>query len=128
MVGVECYSDGSIDVVLVHRVELGGGEVISKIPEQEVKSLANWVNCTLLDFVVVASGVGKIGGGASEDGNGHGGIEGVFAQGVVHGNEANLVLTGIFKDQHGCGLSGIAFAGDGPLEAVGVLAMVIDGD
>ena len=53
---------------------------------------------------------------------------GVFAQGVVHGNEADLVLACIFKDQYRCGLSGIAFAGDGPLEAVGVLAMVIDGD
>ena len=129
MVGVECYGDGSIDVVLVHGVELGGGEVISKIPEQGGEVFGQLGELYLsFDFVVVASGVGKIGGGASEDGNGHGGIEGVFAQGVVHGNEANLVLTGIFKDQHGCGLSGIAFAGDGPLEAVGVLAMVIDGD
>mgnify|MGYP007067824501 CR=1 FL=1 len=106
MVGVEHYGDGSIDVVLVHGVELGGGEVISKIPEQGGEVTTEVVKLYFtFDLVVVAGGVVKISGGSGEDGNGYGGIKGVFAQGIVHGNEADVVLTGFIKRERDLALS-----------------------
>ena len=98
MVGVEHYGDGAIDVVLVHGVKLGGGEVISKVPEQGGEVFGQLGELYFsFDFVVVAGGVVKISGGAGEDGDRYGGIEGVFAQSIVHGNESDVVLAGFIK-------------------------------
>ncbi|MBK8109532.1 MAG: hypothetical protein IPK46_03905 [Saprospiraceae bacterium] len=72
VVGVEHYGDGAIDVVHVHGVELGGGKVISKIPEQGGEVTTEVVKLYFsFDLVVVAGGVVKISGGAGEDGDGY---------------------------------------------------------